>query len=60
MEKPVKKRGGAREGAGRKSINAQKVSVMLTENYIRIAREKGNGNISRGIRTALKIIEKEK
>ena len=46
-------RGGAREGAGRKPLYKKKmvpVNITLPESYIKLLRNIGQGNLSRGIR----------
>ena len=56
MSKPKSKRGGLRDGAGRKPIgdkNLVRHNVMLGQADIEQARIVGKGSISAGIRLAL-------
>jgi hypothetical protein len=47
-------RGGKREGAGRPSIGVRKVQLTLDAETIDKGTKIGEGNLSRGIRIALK------
>jgi len=47
-------RGGKREGAGRPSIGVRKVQLTLDAETINKGTEIGEGNLSRGIRIAVK------
>ena len=50
------RKGGKREGAGRKPLGPSKmrrIQVTLADNHIEKASRIGNGNVSAGIRTAV-------
>jgi hypothetical protein len=58
--KKTGKHGGARPGAGRKSIpgETRRVLVVLDESTIERAREIGAGNLSLGVREAVNKFQK--
>jgi len=61
MQFAPSKRGGKREGAGRKPIMDEamtRVNVMLDEATINKAKAIGGGNLSEGLREAVRRIRK--
>jgi hypothetical protein len=52
-------RGGRREGAGRPSIGVRKVRLTLDEETIDKGTDIGEGNLSRGVRIAVKDYRKK-
>ena len=60
---PAPTNGGRRPGAGRKKVEARKVSISITlaTEDADLAREAGRGNASEGVRVALNLLrEREK
>lgn len=58
---PAANHGGARDGAGRKPLKDEpmtRVNVMLDEATIAKAKQIGGGNLSEGIREAVRRIRK--
>ena len=53
------KRGGRREGAGRPSTGVRKVQVTLDDETINKGTNIGEGNLSRGVRIAVKEHKKK-
>ncbi len=53
------KRGGRREGAGRPSIGVRKVQLSLNDETITKGTDIGEGNLSRGVRIAVKEHKKK-
>ena len=51
--------GGKREGAGRPSIGVQKVQLTLDHETIDKGTDIGEGNLSRGVRIAVKNYKKK-
>ena len=47
-------RGGKREGAGRPALGVRKVQISLDDETIDKGTEIGEGNLSRGVRIAVK------
>ena len=61
MPSAPSKHGGAREGAGRKPIKEEpmtRVNVMLDDATIAKAKQIGGGNLSEGLREAVRRIRK--
>lgn len=54
MKRKTEGRGGKREGAGRPSTGVRKVQITLDEQTIDEGKKIGDGNLSRGVRTAVK------
>ena len=52
-------RGGRREGAGRPSIGVRKVQLSLNDETINKGTDIGEGNLSRGVRIAVKEHKKK-
>jgi hypothetical protein len=52
-------RGGKREGAGRPSIGVRKVQLTLDDQTINKGTAIGDGNLSRGVRIAVKQHKKK-
>jgi hypothetical protein len=52
-------RGGKREGAGRPSTGVRKVQLTLDDRTINKGTEIGEGNLSRGVRIAVKEHKKK-
>jgi len=50
--------GGKRKGAGRPSIGVRKVRLTLDDETINKGTAIGNGNLSKGVRTAVKEYKK--
>ncbi len=46
-------RGGARKGAGRKSLGFKRINIMVADSHIDKAKRIGQDNISLGVRRAL-------
>ncbi len=57
-KKPSGARGGQREGAGRPAIGVRKVQLTLDNVAISKGAEIGEGNLSRGVRIAVKEYKK--
>ena len=57
--KKTSTRGGKREGAGRPSIGVRKVRLTLDDETIDKGTDIGEGNLSRGVRTAVKEYKKK-
>ena len=53
-------RGGKREGAGRPSIGVRKVRLTLDDETIHKGKDIGEGNLSRGVRIAVKEHKKKR
>ncbi len=53
------KRGGRREGAGRPTIGVRKVRLTLDDETINKGTDIGEGNLSRGVRIAVKEHKKK-
>lgn len=54
----MKTHGGKREGSGRKPLSLQplrKVCVTLTNEHVEQLRRLGGGNVSEGVRIALRL-----
>jgi hypothetical protein len=47
-------RGGRREGAGRPSTGVRKIQITLDDKTIEKGKKIGEGNLSRGVRIAVK------
>ena len=60
MAKKLSKRGGKREGAGRPSIGVRKVRLTLDDETITKGTKIGEGNLSLGVRTAVKGYRQER
>jgi len=57
-KKPSSTRGGKREGAGRPAIGVRKVQLTLDDGTIRKGIEIGEGNLSQGVRVAVRQYKK--
>ena len=57
-KKPGGVRGGQREGAGRPAIGVRKVQLTLNDVAISKGTEIGEGNLSQGVRIAVKEYKK--
>jgi hypothetical protein len=58
-DKKTSARGGKRKGAGRPSIGVRKVRLTLDDKTINKGTDIGEGNLSRGVRIAVKEHKKK-
>jgi hypothetical protein len=58
-KKKTRTRGGKRQGAGRPSTGVRRVQVSLDDETIDKATNIGDGNLSRGVRIAVKDYKKK-